>query len=234
MGEMMKARSIAICAAAGVAVSAFAGVPAQADQYSGTIGFGSETIEPGYPVDIIGTCADPAFTTSPVVSAALEPVAISRVEDGSGGNGLRAHTTVKSDAGPGRYDVSFTCGGTAVRGYLTVVTGPVLANPAISVEPRKGRAGTKVEIELICPDQSPVTSAALRIGAARPVGGGGESRPYFELDATVKNVKPGAYRVSSTCAGKPISTTFTVLASAVPVKAQVPVKPKGAPETGGE
>jgi hypothetical protein len=232
---MLKARFIAICTAAGVAVSAFAGTPANADQYSGTIGFGSETVEPGYTVDIFGTCNDPKFTTSPVESAALEPTTISGVDDGNGGRTLRAHATVKSDAKPAQYGVSFSCGTETVRGYLTVVAEPVLANPSISVVPKKGIAGTKVEIELICTEKNPVTSAALRIGAARAVSGGGESRPYFELDATVKNVKPGAYKVSSTCAGKPIATTFTVLASkAAPVRSQVPVKPKGAPETGGE
>jgi hypothetical protein len=119
-----------------------------------------------------------------------------------------------------------------VTGYLRVVAAelPPL-RPSISIEPRKGIPGTKVEIYVVCSERQPVTSAALAIDSVAELPGGGAGQPYFVVTGKVKKVKPGTYKVTSTCAGKSISTSFTVLAPE-PMKGQVPVKPKKAPETG--
>jgi hypothetical protein len=229
----MRARFVLACAATGVAALAFTGTAASADQFSGSIGFSSDVVEPGYEIDITGTCTDPNFTTAPIDSDILEPVRISGREDGNGGKVLSAHTKVKRDAVPGGWPVSFTCGTEPVTGYLIVAAEPESVRASISIEPKKGVAGTTVEIDVICTELQPVTSAALQIGSLTALPGGGEGRPYFEVTGKVKNVKPGIYKVSSTCAGKPISTSFTVLAAKpAPQNAQVPVKPKKAPETG--
>ena len=207
------------------------GTTASADNtFTGSIGFIPNEARAGDNVDIIGTCDDPAFTTTPVISDVLNAEDLRGREDGSGGKSLISHATVKAGVQPGRHKVSFKCGTETVTGYLSVVADPRPPRPSISVEPKKGVAGTKVEIEVICVDLQPVTSAALAIGSVTTLPGGGEGRPYFEVAAKVKNVKPGVYRVSTKCDGKPISTTFTVVGSNS--NAQVPVKPKGAAETG--
>jgi hypothetical protein len=230
----MKARFVLACAAAGIAASAFVGPVASADQFSGTIGFSPAAVEPGYEVDIIGTCTDPNFTTAPISSLVLEPAQISGHDDGIGGTVLSARAKVKLDAKPDLYAVRFPCGTEPVVGYLRVVAEPESPAAAISVVPTKGVAGTKVTVNVICVDLAPINSTALSLGEATPVEGGGENRPYFAVTGKVKNVKPGTYSVTSRCGGGLISTKFTVLASkAAPVKAQVPVKPKRAPETGG-
>jgi hypothetical protein len=226
----MKARFALACAAAGIAASTFAGT-ASAGDFSEEIRFRSEVVEPGHDLDITGTCSDPNFTAPTLSSSILDVVDISIV-DGNEGRLMHARTKVKPDAAPGVWPVSFKCGTKTVTGNLRVVAAelPPL-RPAISIDPNKGLPGTKVEIYVVCTEVRPVTSAALAIGSVTELPGGGEGQPYFEVTGKVKNVKPGTYKVSSTCAGKPISTTFTVLASE-PVKGQVPVKPKKAPETG--
>lgn len=219
----------------GVAASALIGPPASADQFTGTIGFVPNVVEPGYEVQINGTCSDPNVTTAPVSSAVLEPVTLVRKEtipDHDSRFVLTAIAKVKRDAVPGGWPVSFTCGTESVSGVLVVAAEPEPIRAAISVEPKKGAPGAKVKIDVICTELRLISSAALQIGSATSVPGGGESRPYFEVTGKVKNVKPGTYKVSSTCDGKPISTTFTVLAPKQTTKAQVPVKPKKAPETG--
>lgn len=232
----MKARFILVCAAAGIAASTFSGPIAGADEFSGSIGFTPEVVEPGYDVDIFGTCNDPNFTTSPVTSPILEASEISGHEDGSGGGVLSAHAKVRSDATEGVWPVSFRCGTGTVTGQLRVAAEPETPPRAsISIVPTKGVAGTKVTVKVICVDLQPVTSAALAIGEVASLPGGGEGRPYFAVTGKVKDVKPGLYKVSTKCGAEAISTTFTVVApKASPVKAQVPVKPKSAPETGGE
>jgi hypothetical protein len=235
MGIIMKARLVFACAAAGIAASLFSGPMAGAEEFSGSIRLNPDTVEPGYGLDISGTCNDPSFTTAPLTSQVLEPVSISGKDDGKGGRALSAHAKVKSDAAPGVWPVSFKCGTATVTGNLRVVAEPEPVRPALSIAPQKGVAGTKVTIDVICTDLAPVSSAALTIGKATVLQGGGEARPYFAVAGVVKNVKPGIYTVSSKCDGKPISTSFTVLASKQsPPKAQVPVKPTGAPETGGD
>jgi hypothetical protein len=231
----MKARVALACAAAGIAVSVFSGTTAGADEFTGSIGFRPDVVEPRYEVDITGTCSDPNFTTSPVISQVLEPAQISGHDDGTGGRVLTAHAKVKPDATPEVWPVSFKCGTQTVTGYLRVaVEETPLPRASISVDPKKGVAGTKVTINVICTDLAPVTSAALSIGEVTALHGGGEGRPYFAVTGKVKDVKPGFYRVSTKCGVAPISTNFTVLASKPsPTKVQVPVKPKRAPETGG-
>ena len=234
----MKTRFILACAAAGIAASAFSGSIASADEFSGTIGFSPQVVEPGYEVDINATCSDPRLTTAPVSSQILEPVILTASEgipDHDGSRVLTGRTRVKADAIPEIWPVSFTCGTETVTGYLRVAAEETPApRPAISIVPTKGLAGTKVTVNVICVDLRPVTSAALTIGAVAALPGGGEGQPYFAVTGKVKNVKPGTYRVSTKCGAELISTTFTVLADKpAPAKVQVPVKPKKAPETGG-
>ncbi|SDX18762.1 hypothetical protein SAMN05421504_102595 [Amycolatopsis xylanica] len=64
--------------------------------------------------------------------------------------------------------------------------------------------------------------------------GTNEYTGYAFWDATVKNVKPGAYLVTVDCRGKKMSGTLHVPGKVTEIKKpQVAVKPKGAPESGG-
>jgi hypothetical protein len=94
--------------------------------------------------------------------------------------------------------------------------------------------GDEVFIWPLCgglPGASPTSSALTEIKRIR----------YVLWSAKVRNVGPGPYPVTLTCpdSGDTANTTLTVLAPApAPVppkqeKPQVPVKPKGAPQTGG-
>src|SRR5690242_15490994 len=94
MGIIMKARLVLACAAAGLAASAFYGPTASAEDYSGSITFSPETVEPGYDISITATCNDPHFSTAPIISPVLEPASITRLDDGR----LAARTKVKADA----------------------------------------------------------------------------------------------------------------------------------------
>ncbi len=223
-GNIMKARSAA-CVAAAISVAAFSGPIADADEFNGEISYRGYAVEPGYKIIFSGTCTDPNYTPAPLVSPVLEPavMTIGAVHPG-GLHNVGTTATVKADASPGVWPVSFKCGTKAVSTSLTVVE----SKAAISVVPVKGVPGTKVKIVIVCPLGWPITTAVLSIDDPSV------DQPVGSATGTVKNVKPGVYTVRTTCFGKPISTRFTVLASkASPVKVQVPVKPKRAPETGG-
>lgn len=91
----------------------------------------------------------------------------------------------------------------------------------------RGHVGEKVSVAAACgADASPLTSPALRVTA--PLARNAEGHQPWALfaETVVKAVRPGAYPVSFSCGGEPVTVHFTVVAR------QVPVVPEGAPETG--
>lgn len=215
----MKAKLILACVAAGIA-AATVGTTASADNApTGSIGFIPGSGRPGETIKIIGSCNDPAFTITPVISDVLTAAEISGTDaDGTGRPylHLRAFATVKANAQLGEHKVSFKCGTRLVTGHFRVGT-PRPA--ALSVSPRKGVPGTKVTVRVVCEYLSSVTSGALT--------------DRYDNTMIVKNVKPGIYKVSLKCDDRDLSTTFTVLDPKSSAKnAQVPLKPKGSAETG--
>ncbi len=104
---------------------------------------------------------------------------------------------------------------------------------ALTVSPQSARPGQSVVVRLTClGDKGSTSSPALRMGRAD-----GAAGSLYE-NATVASVKPGTYSVTSSCAGKPLSASLTVLGAKKPSKPvpisehQVTVVPKGAAETG--
>jgi hypothetical protein len=228
----MKARLILACAVAGAAATVFSSTASADNAPTGGLHFSPNWGKPGDRIDVFGECSDPKFTVSPVVSEVLNAGDISGYDsDGTGHPNLNLHSfaTVKPNAKPGEYRVSFKCGGKPISQTFRVVAPQTLPPASVSVSPRRGVPGTKVTVSVHCDrDPSSVSTTALSITGMNLVKEG-----LFEMRATVFDVKPGLYRIVVKCGAKDVLTSFTVLDPKSPAKnAQVPVKPKGAAETG--
>jgi hypothetical protein len=234
----MNARFVFACAAAGFAMAAFGAGTASAEEANkGSLGFEYDFIRPGDQTGLFGTCDDPNFTTAEVVSDVLIAEPLWGTDDGAGGWNLHSTGHVAEDAQPGTYPVSFQCGTTTVTANFTVTAQDVPPSvAAIHVDPSKGKPGAVVTVGASCGqglELTGVTSEALTIGEWTVVGGDPDAVPTWFAEATVRDVKPGEYAVSGRCGDEKVATTFTVTGAVEPVKdAQVPVKPKGAADTG--
>lgn len=96
-----------------------------------------------------------------------------------------------------------------------------------------GHAGEKVSIAAACgADASPLTSEALKV--TEPLAANAEGHQPWALfgEAVIRDVAQGSYPVSFHCGGDPVTVHFTVLAKQNAPKAQTPLVPKGAPQTG--
>lgn len=103
-----------------------------------------------------------------------------------------------------------------------------------------GHAGEKVSVAAACDaEASPLTSEALKV--TEPLAANAEGHQPWALfaETVIRDLRQGSYPVSFHCGGDPITVYFTVLAREkvahqVPGKVaqQVPVVPKGAPQTG--
>jgi hypothetical protein len=222
----MKARLLLACAAAGIAAVATSTTASADNSDIGRIGLNPDVAQPGQPVSITGTCSAKGFVSAPVISEVLDAGVLAGHDTGSGsGAAMFTSGIVKANAKQGTWKVAFQCGSTEVATTLRVVGDPVAPN--VSVHPTRGVAGTKATVWVRC-DREPsgISSAALTIGKRT----GKPEETWYGTFATAKDVKPGVYKVTAKCGAKDVSTTFTI----VPAKsnAQVPVKPKGAAETG--
>jgi hypothetical protein len=101
-----------------------------------------------------------------------------------------------------------------------------------------GHAGEKVSVAAACgADASPLTSEALKV--TEPLASNAEGHQPWALfgETVIRDVSQGSYPVSFHCGGDPVTVHFTVLAKQNPAthnpaKAQTPLVPKGAPQTG--
>jgi hypothetical protein len=230
----MKARSILACAFAGAAFTFGETAASAQDAFTGTISFASDSVEPGGSVDITATCGDTEVSTFRVNSPILAPAELRRSGDGTT---LSARATVKPDATPEIWPVSFTCGAQQVQGYLRVTEEKVRAS--IRVEGRDIRPGQEVTVAATCDDpkftSSKVISPVLTAPDLRPDPNVADPTALAVVGRINSDAKPGTHSLSFTCAGKKVSGRFTIAGkpAAAPARAgQVPVKPKGAAETG--
>ncbi|WP_158892020.1 hypothetical protein [Amycolatopsis anabasis] len=111
----------------------------------------------------------------------------------------------------------------------------------LGLSPQRGEPGDQVLVSVGCPPKllRGTESAALDIGPLKVVPDPGTS-PRSEAVAKVrKAAKPGRHPVRAFCGTATLAADFTVTAAEPPRPperkpgAQVPVKPKGAPQTGG-
>jgi hypothetical protein len=210
--------------------------PSHKDRKESSISFGEfDNAGRGEPVEIHGTCDDPNFTTTPVVSDIFDAPDLYGTDDGIGGYLLKSFGKVKDDALYGTWPVHFMCGTTKVETTFTVVS---RLEPSIEVTSDTALTpGAKVTVIARCTDpeftSSAVTSPALTTDDVIP-GPGRAADPDDALMATGwinSDARPGTYPISFTCRGVEVTGRFTVVAGTAPV-AQVPVKPKGAADTG--
>lgn len=232
----MNARFVFACAAAGIAMTAFGATTASADEatFTGNLGFFADAARPGDEIEFFGGCDDQNFVSATLVSDVLVAGEAFGTDDSDGGWKFTGVATILDDAKPGSHPVSFQCGTTTVTADV-VVEEPdqTIPRAEVTVDPGKGEAGDEILVEVLCSEQGEVTSDALEIGELTREGADPNADPMWFATATVRDVEPGTYDVESNCGVAPISTTFTVTGAVAPVKdAQVPVKPKGAADTG--
>ncbi|MCE7005852.1 hypothetical protein LWC34_23920 [Kibdelosporangium philippinense] len=134
--------------ALGIAGLALAAPMANATTAKGSLGFDHNPAKAGDKISVIGTCDDPKFTTAKVDSTVLEPFEVSLKDDGKGGKALTGATTVKKDAKPGTYPVTYQCGTVRVASKLTIVTDEktkptATATKPAPVKPREAQVAVK-------------------------------------------------------------------------------------------
>lgn len=97
----------------------------------------------------------------------------------------------------------------------------------LHVTPSSVRPGATVYLDTNCLKVNTIGTAELDLFSEST-----RTADTQRFKATVKDVKPGRYKVTMECTdvkpSRTVSATFTVLP-----KAQVPTKPVGAPQTGG-
>lgn len=235
----MKVRSIFACAAAGIAMTAIGMGTASAEGVNGTLQIVPTLARAGQSVTLNATCDADTFSgaESYVFESATE---FSGDRDDAGVFHLTATAKIKSDAAAGAHTALFACGDETFTGSFTIET---IVNPELHVNPTKGLPGAKTEILMLCGSPTgevKATSPALKVGKLEAVPQKpGDVVPWVRATATVQDVKPGTYPITMKCGGAEFTTkaTFTVLAKDAPApapknKAQIPVKPKGAADTG--
>lgn len=199
-------------------------------------------ISPGDEVRLFGGCYAEEFTSTPVISGILEAPDLTGEPMSGGGWFVTSDATVKPDTAPGTYPVSYLCGETTISRDMVIHE----ANPEreIGLAEEKVVPGQDVTIRAVCTDpsftRSWTHSSVLEIvdpWITRE--DGANPADPMTLKARVKpDTAPGTYEIFFDCVGY-TDGEFTVQAAAsspttrpIPVAQQVPVKPKGAADTG--
>lgn len=226
-----------------------AGTASAADP-SGTLSLGSDGVLAGARIGVEALCVDGDGVPPPLESAVLEPDGTDDWLQDTAGWRLSSSVVVRTDAQPGTWPVTLTCAGERISTNLRIVAPPEHGYAAIwieadgpdgQIEREVFKPGQEVLIGAFCVREeftrSPVTSPGLRADdlvriEPNPISQGMQASGLISGDA-----EPGVYEVSFTCVDRKVSSTFTVLAEEPAVvepaaDPQVPVKPRGAPDTG--
>lgn len=239
----MKARFVLACAAAGFGVMA-AGAGTASAEGDAWLSISPSTIMQGDTVTLTAVCADPGFTApAPVESGTLAPVELTGEKDENGVWQLTARTEVRTDVKPGPWSAMFQCGSDDVVAEFQTYGLPEEPYMAIGIDDDVIKPGQEVRIAASCQSEEFVSSKISSPALTAP-------DLVREKDAPVNSVlmsmgrihaevPPGIYPISFDCVGTEVIGEFTVVADDKPEPkpqgkpaAQVPVKPKGAPETG--
>jgi hypothetical protein len=237
----MKARFISACAATGIALTAFGATTATAEGANGTFEISPGVVRSGDSVNLSATCNDPDFTVpAPIESGALVPAALTGKKGGDGVWRLTGTTRVRPDLAPGPYSALFQCGAVGnvvVAGFQVMAAEKPYA--AIGIDDDVIKPGQEVRVSASCQDpkftSSKIVSAVLTAPdlvreKGQPVDG-----VLFSMGKIDADAKPGTYPISFTCIDVNVAGEFTIMAESKPApvnNAQVPVKPKGAADTG--
>ncbi len=200
-------------------------------------------VSPGGTISLAGTCDHPDFTVPAYTeSYTLTPTALTGEQDASGVWHLSGTTTVKDNAQPGMGSALFQCGprDVAVAEFTILDDGrPAEYYAAIGIDDDEIKPGQEVRVAANCqhPDflssriESPVLTAppVVREDPANLTG------PMFSMGRIAADAKPGTYSITFWCVDEKTTDEFTVSGDTpnkTQKKAQVPVKPKGAADTG--
>lgn len=234
----MKARFVFACAAVGVALLPFGATNAAAEANS-SFGASPGTVRPGDTITLSGTCDHPDFAVpAPTESYTLDPTNLTGEKDEAGVWHVSGTTTVKEDAAAGKGSVLFSCapGDVAVAEFTIVADEePEVHYAAIGIDDDEIKAGQEVRVAANCQDpefvNSTIESPVLTAPDIARKNGADVTAPMFSAGRIAADARPGTYPISFTCVDRKVSGEFTV-SGAAPKKAQVPVKPKGAADTG--
>jgi hypothetical protein len=241
LGIIMKARFVFACAAAGIALLTVGAPTAAADGHTGTLKITPGEVRPGEVVTLTATCDYPEFTSpAHIETPFLVPVPLTGEKDEAGVWHLSATTTVRPDVKPGTGSALFSCGpiGDVTVGEFTILP-PENPYAAIGIDDDEILAGQEVRVSANCRDPrfvssqvfSPVLSAPDLVRSE----GADITAPMFSVGKVDAHIKPGTFPLSFMCVDREVTGEFTVTEKTpakTPVKAQVPVKPKGPADTG--
>ncbi|MFD1047437.1 hypothetical protein ACFQ1S_18770, partial [Kibdelosporangium lantanae] len=181
-------------------------------------------VAPGGTVGLVLYDCPPDQTARATSNVFIAPAAL--IYRGRGAGSMPYYTgsaRISANAKLGNATVRAFCAGSRTPTQTTTLR--IVPQPLRAV-PSSGRPGQKVTVQVTC-DVEPsggVKSSALTVGALTSAASG-----QYTASGTVNaNARPGSYAVSTTCAGKKLAGSFTVLSPN-----QVPQKPKGPAQTGG-
>ena len=129
---------------------------------------------------------------------------------GEDGWQLRARATVRPDARPGRWPVSYDCGGTTATGYLKVKPEPKPPYAAIGVQDEVIEPGKEVLVMAGCQDpdfvESEVGSPVLTpAGKLRREEGDSIYTPVSVLGTIDRDARPGTYPIWFHCVDRKVT-----------------------------
>lgn len=240
----MNTRLVFACAATGIAMAAFVSpATASAAEEPGTFGISPNVVEPGDTVQISATCSDPGFTLPAVFeSYSLVPPVTTGTVGEEGVWHVTGTTTVKEDAIAGEATVFFECGpdGNVIIAHLTIAEPSHEELGTLEISPSVVRPGDEVTLSATCsyPDFTlPTGFESSFLDPATDVTGEKGEDGVWRLTGTTtvkKDAAPGKGSALFTCGphGTTVAAEFTIVAADTPPAAQVPVKPKGAADTG--
>jgi len=199
-----------------------------------------DQVNPGDKITLFGTCYAEEFPSTPVVSDVLDAPDLTGERSSTGSWFVTTKATVKADASGGSHPVSYQCGDSVITRNLEVHE--VQVRREIGLVPDTVRPGQQITIRAYCTDENYIPSVpdakGLLVPALARSEGATLEDPIIGFGSVEPNATPGKYKITFQCGGQ-VSGEYTIVAanaptSPVPPQAQpqVPVKPKGAADTG--
>jgi hypothetical protein len=240
LGIIMKIRLVSACAATGIALMAFGATTASAEDANSSFDISPGAVLPGDSVSLSATCDHPDFTAPAwVESGALVPTQLTGQRGPDGVWRMTGTTTVAADVTPGPWSAMFQCGpggDVAVAEFTVEAAKDPYA--AIGIDDDEIKPGQEVRVAATCKNPDFVSSVIVSPVLTAPDLVREEGKPVdsvlFSMGRIAADAKPGTYPISFVCTTRKIIGEFTVVGdpTPAPVKAQIPVKPKGAADTG--
>jgi LPXTG-motif cell wall-anchored protein len=240
----MNAKLVFACATSAIAMAILAPATASAET-EGTLEFEiyDDQVNRGDRVTLFGSCYAEEFPPTPVESDVLDAPDLTGERMAAGDWYVTSSARVKADAPVGTHPVSYQCGDSVITRNLEIHE--VAERREIAVVPDTVKPGQQITIRAFCTDESygpgvPNAQGLLVPMLARSEGATVED-PIVGFGSVATDAKPGKYEISFLC-GDWVTGEYTIVAAnaattppttrPVAPAPQVPVKPKGAADTG--